>query len=375
MKKRLLFGLILIALLAAGVASRPQPNVHAEDTRVVTVHVDGEERTIATNADTVEQVLDKLEASLSEHDKTEPKLSEPVRGNDFTINVYRARPITVVDGANNYTIMTAERSPRQIAEDAGFTTKPEDEFGFERSDDPFEGAPGTQMVIKRAKTITLDLYSTQSQLSTNETTVRGLLEERDIKLEAGDEVNVPLAARIVEGMTVSIASVTKSVETVEEVAAFPEEQIRDAQQPTSYRKVQTPGKNGKKLVTYETVSRNGGEPVRTKVKEVITEQPTKQVVVIGAKSNQFSGDFAAALARLRSCEGGYTSVNPIGYYGAYQFNIGTWRGAAPAGYANVRPDQAPPAVQDEAAANLYKRRGWQPWPACSRKLGLQDIYR
>lgn len=377
MKKRLLFGLILIALLAAGVASRPQPNVHAEDTRVVTVHLDGEERTIATNADTVEQVLDKLGASLSEHDKTEPKLSEPVRGNDFTINVYRARPITVVDGANNYTIMTAERSPRQIAEDAGFTTKPEDEFGFERSDDPFEGAPGTQMVIKRAKTIILDLYGTQRQLSTNETTVRGLLEERDIKLDAGDEVNVPLVARIVEGMTVSIATVTRTVETVEEDAPFPEEQIRDAQQPTSYRKVQTPGKNGKKLVTYETVIRNNGEPSRTVIKEVITVQPVKQVVIVGAMG--FSGSLGEWLRILRMCEAGgnYQTNTGNGYYGAYQFSASTWRRIAPkAGrpeLASILPHQASPADQDfMIIQNTKLSRGGLATqnPGCYKKHGL-----
>lgn len=283
MKKRLFFSLLLLSLLGMGIISRPQSDVHADNANMVTIHLDGEKRTIATDARTVQAVLEKVGTHLGEHDKTEPALDETVRGNDFTINVYRARPITVVDGANNYTVMTAERSPRQIAEDAGFSTKQEDEFNFERSDDPFAGAPGTQMLIKRAKTITFDLYGTASQLSTNETTVGSLLEERSVKLEEGDELNLPLEARIVEGMTVSIATVSRSIETVEEEASFTEEHIKDAQQPTSYRKIQTPGKNGKKLVTYETIVRNNGEPARIAIKEVVTEQPVKQVVVVGAK--------------------------------------------------------------------------------------------
>lgn len=283
MKKRFILGLVILGVIGIGIVSRPQTSVHAENANVVTVHMDGQVRTIATDAETVQGVLEKVQAGLSQHDKTEPALNEPVQGNDFTINVYRARPITVVDGVNNYTVMTAERSPRQIAEDAGFATKQEDEFHFERSDDPYEGAIGTRMVISRAKTINFDLYGTVSTLSTNETTVAGLLKERAVTLEAGDELNVPAETRITEGMTVSIATVTRSVETVEEEAAFEEERINDAQQPVSYRKVQTPGKNGKKLVTYETVSRNGGAPERKAVKEVITDQPTKQVVVVGAK--------------------------------------------------------------------------------------------
>ena len=98
-------------------------------------------------------------------------------------------------------------------------------------------------------------------------------------------------------------------------------------------------------------------------------------MVVGTKNDGFSGDFAAALAKLRTCEGAYTSNTGNGYYGAYQFNLGTWRSNAPSGYENAIPSSVPPEVQDQAAANLYKRRGWSPWPACSKSRGLQDIYR
>jgi hypothetical protein len=73
-------------------------------------------------------------------------------------------------------------------------------------------------------------------------------------------------------------------------------------------------------------------------------------------------------ARLRQCEsGGNYAINTgNGFYGAYQFDPGTWHGL---GYSGL-PSSAPPALQDEAAHRLYNDRGWSPWPACSRKLGL-----
>jgi len=84
-------------------------------------------------------------------------------------------------------------------------------------------------------------------------------------------------------------------------------------------------------------------------------------------------DMGDAWYRLRMCESGntYPRNSGNGYYGAYQFNISTWKGYAPAGYGDIRPDLAPPAIQDQAALALYNKRGWSPWPACSRKLGLR----
>jgi len=75
-------------------------------------------------------------------------------------------------------------------------------------------------------------------------------------------------------------------------------------------------------------------------------------------------------AKLRMCEasGNYATNTGNGYYGAYQFNLATWQGL---GYPGL-PSDASPAVQDEAAQKLYQQRGWQPWPACSAKLGLVD---
>jgi len=75
-------------------------------------------------------------------------------------------------------------------------------------------------------------------------------------------------------------------------------------------------------------------------------------------------DFAA----LRQCEsGGNYAINTgNGYSGAYQFDAGTWRSLGYSGLAY----QASPATQDAAAAQLQAARGWSPWPACSRSLGL-----
>lgn len=76
----------------------------------------------------------------------------------------------------------------------------------------------------------------------------------------------------------------------------------------------------------------------------------------------------ATWAQLRDCESGddYAVAAANGHYGAYQFDLGTWRSVGGTGY----PNQASPAEQDYRALYLYRMRGWQPW-TCARELGLR----
>lgn len=65
---------------------------------------------------------------------------------------------------------------------------------------------------------------------------------------------------------------------------------------------------------------------------------------------------------VRSCEsGGNYGINTgNGYYGAYQFAAGTWRGVGGGRYSSYA-HQAPKFAQDHMAYRLWKRSGWGPW--------------
>jgi peptidoglycan hydrolase-like protein with peptidoglycan-binding domain len=73
--------------------------------------------------------------------------------------------------------------------------------------------------------------------------------------------------------------------------------------------------------------------------------------------------------RLRVCESGNNYAINTGndHYGAYQFDLATWRSVGGAGYPNL----ASRAEQDARALILYRARGWQPWQ-CASILGLRE---
>jgi Transglycosylase-like domain len=70
----------------------------------------------------------------------------------------------------------------------------------------------------------------------------------------------------------------------------------------------------------------------------------------------------AVLYSIRSCESGgdYSIDTGNGFYGAYQFDLGTWGSVGGSGL----PSDASPREQDERAAALYRERGPSPWPVC-----------
>ncbi|HEU5265444.1 MAG TPA: peptidoglycan-binding protein [Jatrophihabitans sp.] len=73
--------------------------------------------------------------------------------------------------------------------------------------------------------------------------------------------------------------------------------------------------------------------------------------------------------RLRMCESSnnYSTNTGNAHYGAYQFDLATWRSVGGSGY----PNKASKAEQDARALILYRMRGWQPWQ-CAGILGLRE---
>jgi len=97
-------------------------------------------------------------------------------------------------------------------------------------------------------------------------------------------------------------------------------------------------------------------------KQVVVAQQPKTAPQVAVNSSD------DAFIQLSYCEaGGKPATNTgNGYYGMFQYDLGTW--ANYGGYA--RPDLAPAEVQLAKAKETQARRGWSPWPACARKLGL-----
>jgi uncharacterized protein YabE (DUF348 family) len=344
------------------------------DQRLISVHDRGIEKGIITKAATLREALKQANISIGDNDLVEPGLDEQLVASSYQVNIYRARPVVVIDGASSYKVLSPHQTSKQIAQDAGLTLRDEDVTSVEPIADIASYGAGLQVTIDRATPFTLVLYGKAVQAYTQETTVGGMLGDKKITLASNDSLSVTKSSSLTAGMKVEVWRNGKQTISEEQEIAFPVEKIQDADRDVGYREVRTAGEKGKKTVTYEVVMKNGVEESRREIQSLVTLEPKQQVEIIGTKlTNTFSGSFAEALARLRSCESGgrYDRNSGNGYYGAYQYDVSTWANTGGFKYAS----DAPAAVQDEKVWETYKRRGWSPWPSCSKSLGLQDIYR
>ncbi|HEX6258166.1 MAG TPA: G5 domain-containing protein [Candidatus Saccharimonadales bacterium] len=366
----LLCAAILIAVVfVSGKAMADTPQ--QKDGRMVTIHDGDIEKVVITKGKTIADALKKADVTVEPTDSVEPATNTELVAKNYKVNIYRARPVTIVDGESRIKVMTPHQSARLIAEAAGVALYDEDLTQMSRVDNLVaEGGAGLKLTIDRATPFKIKLYGKKMTMRTQATTVGAMLEEKGVKLAKNDDVSTSLTRPIVAGMSVEVWRNGKQTMTQEEPIAFDVEHIQDADREVGYRAIKTPGVKGEKSVTYEIVMKNGKEISRKVIQSVTIKQPKKQVEIVGAKPT-FSGSFAEALAKLRACESGgnYQTNTGNGYYGAYQYDISTW-----AGYGGYRiPSDAPAAVQDDKVWETYQRRGWSPWPSCG--ASLPDTYR
>ncbi len=256
----------------------------ASDQHVLTIHDRGDEQVVITKAGTLGEALKLAGIEISDgHDVVEPSLDSELVASNYSINIYRARPITVVDGVVKRNITTAEQTPERIAKAAGITIYSEDQTDFSAPSDVLSNGSSQVMLIDRAAVVQFTLYGKHAEVRTRATTVEEFLKEKSIKIGANDYLSVDKGQAISDGMAIELWREGKQTVTVEEEVDFEIEKVQDANREVGYREVKTPGVKGKRNATYEIEMKNGQEASRTEIASVTIEEPKKQVEIIGAK--------------------------------------------------------------------------------------------
>lgn len=294
--------------------------VYAEDVgaegeaHFVTIYDSGTEMTVKTSARTVAEVLERVDVAVDDGDIVEPAVNSEVSNDNFRINIYRARPVLVIDGLQQRYLMTASYDPEQIAREAGFTVYDGDEISTKQNQNFLEA---------------------------------GALSTFEIERKGGRTI------------------------TVEEAIPYTVETKPDASMAKGETKLEQAGEDGKKVTTYVVEFENNVEVKRTLVGEEVVREPVPEINLIGAKASVAPGqetcaswvreagvseeDLDAALTLIYHESGcRVDAANPSGAYGIPQALPGSKMASAGADW------ETNPVTQIRWMSSYVNRYGgWQ----------------
>jgi uncharacterized protein YabE (DUF348 family) len=301
--------------------------------RLITIHDRGTETTILTQADTVAGALDAAGVSVDSADAVEPDVNSKLVAKQYAVNIYRARPVIVVDGATREKILTPYQTAAQIAASAGIALYPEDTTVLSRTDNIVSEGAGLIMTIDRATPFTFTLYSKTTTARAQGATVGDMLKEKKIVLTKEDRVSPDITTKLTEGLAVRVWREGKQTITVDEAINFTIDKVQDGDQEVGYHAVKTVGENGTRSVTYEVLIQDGQEVGRTEIASLTTKEPTKQLEIFGAKLKSFGGTCGEWMAAAGISDTGSASALIARESGCNPYAVNKSSGACGVGQA------------------------------------------
>ena len=306
-----IFGLLLGAAVVGILAfyRGGTQSFRPSDSHVVYLFNNGRKQTLDTKARTVGELVNRLPLHLIQQDIVEPSLDTQIVEDNFRINIYHARPVTIVDGTNRSVALTAQKSARVVAQAAGLKINPEDLATFAQGD-VRENVIGEKVVVARATPVTLNLYGTQVPSFTQADTVAAMLSEKHIQLNNGETVNPVTKSPITPNMQIFILAKGSQVVTTEETIPFPTQTVNDITLSFGTTVVRQQGAPGKQAVTYLITAQKGVEISRKVIQQAIVQAPVVQIVARGATID-INGDKTSIMSAAGISSGDYAYANFI----------------------------------------------------------------
>lgn len=192
----------------------------------VTIYDRSDKRTVKTTATTVKEVLKRLNIRIDKSDTVEPALSSKITTSNFFVNIYRARPVIIQDGATKKYLLSSSYDIKTIADEAG-----------------------------------LAIYD-------------------------GDIVKLIKNSQFLETGVASVYQISRNggrTVTVESSIPAPETTQKDPSMEHGKTKLLQVGEDGRKVAKYHVNFIKNREVSRELISEEITVQPTPRITVVGTK--------------------------------------------------------------------------------------------
>jgi hypothetical protein len=136
------------------------------------------------------------------------------------------------------------------------------------------------------RTVTVVADGKTREVATEALTVRELLDEVGIMLDADDRVVPAEPTLVTHDMTVRVIRLETRMETEEREIPFDRRTVRDASISEDETQLLEPGVTGMEELTYRVTVENGVEVERDLVRQVVVREPRTEVILVGAQAER-----------------------------------------------------------------------------------------
>lgn len=250
--------------------------------KAVAVEQNGEKVTVRTHESTVADLLESLEIHVGEHDLIEPSLQTEIEsGMDI---VYKpAAEVTLSVAGEETTVYTVADNVNDLFTELGIEPKAEDEIE-PSGDTPIED--GLHIAYSPAVLLTFAHDGNEGEYWSTSATVADFLKEANVELGELDRVEPALDEELRDGLDIRLVRVEKVTDVIEEPTAFETLREEDSDLNHGVERVVEKGKKGKQALHYEVTLEDGVEVDRQLVKTETVEESENRVIAVGTKQEE-----------------------------------------------------------------------------------------
>jgi len=353
------------------------------NSKIVIINHDGQTVYIPTRISTVGGILSNLNIKINEGDVVAPSINTQINQDDFRINVYRGRPVEIVNGVNRTYSYSASVTPRSIAAQVGVKVYPEDYLKILPSTNFLtDSSIGERIVVDSATPVNLNIYGTPTVVRTHAKTVDEFQKQEKIKLGKGDSI-MPLGKTpITEGMAIFLVHKGTNITNVTQTIAMPVQTIQDSSLAYGTSAITQKGSPGSETITYLNQLQNGKVISQTVLQSIVTVQPVTEIISQGTSLSGIKGDMSLAgiapqdyqyADYIISHESGWCPTKAQGehYCPAVPDNSGTSNGY---GLCQATPGYKMVSAGSDWATNPITQLRWCSGYATSRYGGWYNAY-
>ncbi|KMT22931.1 3D domain-containing protein [Clostridium cylindrosporum] len=137
--------------------------------------------------------------------------------------------------------------------------------------------------IKRAVPIKVEEAGKLKEIKTTATTVSDMLKEEKLSISALDKINPGVTAKIQPNMKINITRVTEKLEANSETIPYTIKKQDDKSLSPGTTKVVKEGANGRREIVFKSVYENGKLISKQKIEEKIVVKPVNKLIASGPK--------------------------------------------------------------------------------------------